>query len=86
LKLRALEFKRARLPTKFIISPHGGHTLTQRENIIESLAHVADLPLPEADESLQSYVTALPDDSGSSRASSFQSSRSRFPHNLTLTV
>jgi hypothetical protein len=48
------------------------YALTQHENAEELLTHVDDLPSPETVRSLKPYVTALPDGSGLSRASSFQ--------------
>jgi hypothetical protein len=70
LKPLALKFKCDRLLTKFNISPDGNYAFTQHKNYKEWLTHVSDLPLTETDESLKSYVTALPDGSGLSRACS----------------
>jgi hypothetical protein len=84
LKLLALEFKCDRLLKHFSASPDGDYALTQHENVIELLTHVGDLPLPKTDKSLKSSVTALPDGSSSSCASSSQSSRRPIPPPLDV--
>jgi hypothetical protein len=86
MKLQALDFKCGILLTKFSISPDVDYALTQHENHIELLTHVRDLPLPGTDKSLESYVTALPDGSGLSRASWFQSSRRLIPPSLPVAL
>jgi hypothetical protein len=73
LKLLARKFKCHRLLTKVDVSPDGDYTLAQHDNVNEWPTHVSNLPLPETDESLESYITALPGGPGQSRASSLQS-------------
>jgi hypothetical protein len=60
----ALEFKFDRLLAHFTISPDNDPRLAECEDVRELGTQVTNFPLDKIDESLESYVAALPDRSG----------------------